>query len=58
MKFSTSDIDECDTGLASCPENSNCSNLIGSYTCGVPPNIKPRNLGQKLHNNNYYRNSG
>ena len=54
MKFLTSDINECDTGLDSCPENSNCRNSIGSYSCGVPPDIdsEVQNPGQKLHNNN------
>ena len=54
----TSDIDECDTGLDSCPETSDCRNSIGSYSCGVPPDIEIiRNRGQKLHNN-YCCNSG
>ena len=52
----TLDIDECDTGLDSCPENSDCCNSIGSYSCGVPPDIKIRKPGQKLHN--YYCYSG
>ena len=50
IKFLTLDINECDTGLDSCPENSDCRNSIGSYSCGVPPDIKNiRNPGQKLH---------
>jgi hypothetical protein len=50
MKFLTPDIDECDTGLSfACPENSNCSNSIGSYSCGIPPDIEIRNPGLELH---------
>ena len=48
VKFLTSDIDECDTGLvmiSACPDISNCHNLIGSYSCGVPPDIEVRNPG-------------
>ena len=52
----TSDINECDTGLDSCPENTDCRNSIGSYSCGVPPDIEIRKPGQKLHN--YYCYSG
>ncbi len=48
--FLTSDIDECETGLSfACPENSNCRNSIGSYSCGIPPDIEVRNPGLELH---------
>ena len=43
----TSDIDECATGLNSCPEGSNCRNLVGGHSCGVPPDIERRNPGLK-----------
>ena len=44
-----SDIDECTTGLYinDCPENSNCSNLDGSFTCGVKPIIELLEPGMK-----------
>lgn len=27
------DIDECNTGQASCGDNSDCTNTVGSYSC-------------------------
>ena len=36
----TSDIDECDAGLSNCPENMNCHNLNGSFSCGIGPVIE------------------
>ena len=46
----TVDIDECITGLHDCPENSNCTNLVGSFSCyGVIPIIESRAVGM---NNN------
>ena len=48
IMFLTTDIDECDTGLNSCPEGSNCRNLVGGYSCGVPPNIERQNPGFEI----------
>ena len=51
IMFLTLDIDECATGLSSCPEVSTCHNLVGGYICGVPPDIaEPQDPGLKLNN--------
>ena len=48
LMFLTSDIDECITGLDNCPENSNCRNLDGNFSCGVSPVIETRKSGIQL----------
>ena len=35
--LSRSDIDECDLGLDTCHENSQCVNTEGSYECRCQP---------------------
>ena len=46
--FLTSDIDECITGLNDCPENSNCRNLDGNFSCGVRPIIEQQKPGSYI----------
>ncbi|RNA28396.1 Kunitz Bovine pancreatic trypsin inhibitor domain, partial [Brachionus plicatilis] len=36
-------INECDTKLAKCPQNSECHNTIGSYACSCNKGFRPEN---------------
>ena len=33
IKFSSSDINECEMAIDSCDENAECNNTVGSYLC-------------------------
>jgi hypothetical protein len=39
------DFDECAEGTHSCPDNSTCNNMVGSFECPCDPGFVKSNMG-------------